>query len=128
MIFEVLLADNRSVYLHGQSTADDPIIWVSVKGFWKIWAPHQRDERKPDEWYIPKYTWAEKCFAQSSDWPVPVAQAGDPLKTNGKWALTMRDGATRIQWLADHGAESFPLGVSATGKAIITAIAGVKSI
>lgn len=67
-------------------------------------------------------------FIQSKEYPVPVPQAGDPIKINGRWLLTMRDGATRIQWLADHGATSFPLGVSATGRSIIAATAGVKSI
>lgn len=128
MIFEVPLADHQLVYLRGESTIEDPIIWVTVKGFWKIWAPHQRDGRKPDSWYHPKYTLAQTSFIQSKEYPVPVPQAGDPIKINGRWLLTMRDGATRIQWLADHGATSFPLGVSATGRSIIAATAGVKSI
>lgn len=44
MIFEVPLADHQLVYLRGESTIEDPIIWVTVKGFWKIWAPHHIKE------------------------------------------------------------------------------------
>lgn len=127
MIYEVFLMGGQSVYLKDDPASDYPVIFLTIEGFWKIWLPSQRDERKPDNWFLPKYRNVARCFSQSKTTPVWVPRVGKPIKINNVWTLTMRDGATRIQWLYDHGATTFPAEVCPERIDILAAIAGAKS-
>lgn len=129
MLFEIPLADGSVVYMEGSDSSVETVVCVSTEKFWKIWRPSLRDDRGPSTEYAKKYAKVSACFNQSHLIPVALPEVGDLInyeKGNPTLTLGMVDGATRIQWLFDHGAASFPVLSSHIGAPLLSAIAGTN--
>ena len=128
MVYEVFLSSGQSVFLSGKDTETNCIILVTMRKFLELWLPSQRDERFPAKWFKPKYENTERAFSMSRKYPVPVPSVGDPVIRDGKLTVTMNDGATRIQWLYDHGVTIFPIEVTTRFKDSFLDNSGENSI
>ena len=128
MIYEVFLDTGESVFLSGKDTETTCVLVIEMKKFWELWLPSQRDERLPSHWFLPKYNKVSEAFSISHMFPVPVPTVGDPVMRDGRLTVSMVDGATRIQWLYDHGVTSFPIEVTTRFKDSFLASSEEKSM
>lgn len=110
MIFEIQLHKGSLVYMSGDEDDYYSVVFVDSKKFKNIWDERQMNDRSSEQWYINKYNNAENCFSQSKSYPVPMSIVGG-IHDYGtqKRILRLDDGITRIQWMFDHGVNSFPV-------------------
>lgn len=110
MIFEIPLLDGRIVYMQGEESDIESIIFVPASNFYSIWHDSQKLDKAVT---AKKYSEAEKAFLKSRQYPVPVVFAGIfDYDQKGYLQIKLDDGITRTSWLIKNYAQSFPLACS----------------
>jgi hypothetical protein len=112
----VPLADEKMAFMRNHRFSYDYpdayiVVCIPVDKLMKTWIASQRDDRSAGNWYVSKYTEAEKCLSESScKKPVPMSEVGLIFDFEpGEYRLKLDNGITRIQWLVDHRAIFIPV-------------------
>lgn len=110
MIYKVKLFQQNVIFMSGNENCTFSIIHVNTEKFCSIWDDIQKNDKSCLDWYVKKYMIAEKCFLNSHNHPVPLPIIGGFQVYGGnRRSIRLTDGITRIQWLVDHDAKSFPI-------------------
>ena len=106
ILLSIELHTGKIVYMYGDENEYFSLVWISSKRLMEIWHPSQRDDHLTTRKKMPG---AAACFAQSEEWPVPLANVSIGEYDIGKRSLKFNDGITRISWLIENGVKCIPL-------------------
>lgn len=122
MIYEIPIANDEVVYMQGTSCNVNTVVIVSADKFWELWDAQERVDSARES---KENSDADKCFKQSKQYPVPLAEAGDLFDYEPpKLSLKMVSGITRLQWLYHKKATWFPVLSSHSGAELLKQLAG----
>ncbi|MDR2744434.1 MAG: hypothetical protein LBB66_04470 [Desulfovibrio sp.] len=111
-VHQIHLSDGKSVYMHSDDMPEGyAVVWISVKKLLEIWHESQSFGNRKAEWFNKKYANTERSFSNCHDAPVPVSEVGRFFNFEmDNFRFKFNDGATRVRWLINHGAQSIPAG------------------